>query len=181
MDLHKCSEILHQNCIQPPLIKRQQIVMQLSNLTVFKQGIYGQIYFSPAKMRIIERFEQVILRKIICVCARPKAVSAEIYRICPGIDHRPERLRRSGRRKQFHYRLHCFLLSVMYSRLKNKTEQKPHALPPLICYCAFFVLFLSLSKSESSRVASSLALFKRSSRFSASSCFTDASAVSVFT
>ena len=81
-DKIKCAEILYDNGIKAMSVKRQKHQIKLFKLAFFKKRINRQIYAFAKHMRLIKSLEYKLLRKIIGIGTRPKALRPKIKGVC---------------------------------------------------------------------------------------------------
>ena len=99
-DMAENPKILHDDTVKPRLIKRCQILVKGRHLPLFQKRIYCQINFLSIKMGNTERTDNFLRREIVRICSGAKLLSAQIYRIRPGIYRTQKALITSRRGKQ---------------------------------------------------------------------------------
>ena len=97
------TEILYDHGIDAPFIIRTYIRDQIRQLAFLQQRIDCHVNGNAMQMRMIDRRKQLVFFGVVRVGSRAEPGAADIDRVRPGIDHGMQRLRRSGRRKQFRY------------------------------------------------------------------------------
>ncbi len=83
-------DILDDHAVKSPQIIRQKIFIKSLDLGIFKQRIHRQVNASPMDMYIINRLKHLVLIQILRICSRPEPGSADIDRISPRADGRPQ-------------------------------------------------------------------------------------------
>ena len=86
----KHAGILYDHCIQPAPVQRFQVAVKLRQLLILHECIDSQIESSSVQMRFVDRFQKLLLGKVLRICTCTKMRAACIYRIRPCRQRCPE-------------------------------------------------------------------------------------------